>query len=441
MTGPSAFISSAARYCDCTTDNLALSVDTGPTNPAMQCSAGETEICLQPSCHLALALQGGGGGNASQANYINAMAHLHQLHGHNQAPKPGLGGPELNRGGFGLDSLAAQGVANSLGQGPSPVPGVGSGMGNSAAGSYGLGQQQQPGTQLGVNNLNVLSAAAQQRTLQQIQRQQLQQQQQAQLQKLNLQQLLQRQQQQQAVAQQMTAQEGSAERILSELGKTLARMGISVDAAVNAGLLGGLSVPDLTTLLSSHAGETQRMQAAGVQPQPQMAAQLFGPSGAAQLQSSNAALQGGSTSLAGGMGGGNMQVPLHSQQQQGQGQQLGGHLGAQLQAMSLGQQQVLPEQQGGPQVGQRQGQGQGPPQMGGLSASLQGQQGQVPHCQGLPQDTGVGTRDTLDRVASSPDVGRPGSMAHSLEAASVVVSVCQLCTLRAQATCVTIWGR
>lgn len=375
------------------------------------------------------------------------MAHLHQLHGHNQAPKPGLGGPELNRGGFGLDGLAAQGVANSLGQGPSPVPGVGNGMGNSAPGSYGLGQQQQPGPQLGVNNLNVLSAAAQQRTLQQIQRQQLQQQQQAQLQKLNLQQLLQRQQQQQAVAQQMTAQEGSAERILSELGKTLARMGISVDAAVNAGLLGGLSVPDLTTLLSSHAGETQRMQAAGVQPQPQMAAQLFGPSGAAQLQSSNAALQGGSTNLAGGVGGGNMQVPLHSQQQQGQGQQLGGHLGAQLQAMSLGQQQVLleqqvlPEQQGGPQVGQLQQQRQGPPQMGGLSASLQGQQGQAPHCQGLPQDTVAGTRDPIDRVASSPDVGRPGSTAHSFEAASVVVSMCQLYTLRTQATCVTIRGQ
>ena len=369
------------------------------------------------------------------------MAHLHQLHGHNQAPKPGLGGPELNRGGFGLDGLAAQGVANSLGQGPSPVPGVGNGMGNGAPGGYGLGHQQQPGPQLGVNNLNVLSAAAQQRTLQQIQRQQLQQQQQAQLQKLNLQQLLQRQQQQQAVAQQMTAQEGSAERILSELGKTLARMGISVDAAVNAGLLGGLSVPDLTTLLSSHAGETQRMQAAGVQPQPQMAAQLFGPSGAAQLQSSNAALQGGSTTLAGGVGGSNMQVPLHSQQQQGQGQQLGGHLGAQLQAMSLGQQQALPEQPSGPQVGQlqQQRQGQGPPQMGGLSASLQGQQGQVPHCQGLPQDMDAGMRDTLNRVASSPDVGRPGSMAHSFEAASVVVSICQLYTLSAQAPCVTIW--
>ncbi|DBA81492.1 TPA: hypothetical protein ACH3X1_007271 [Trebouxia sp. C0004] len=140
----------------------------------------------------------GNGSSASQANYINAMAHLHQLHGHHSqnSPQP----------------------ASSLGQTlPDPFAHQVNG---------GLLQQQ----------------------------------------------MLRQQQQQQQAQPQVT----DAQRILLELGKTLAGLGITVEAAINAGLLGGLAVADVHTLCEAYAAEMQRMQLSGVQPQPQLASQIFG---------------------------------------------------------------------------------------------------------------------------------------------------------------------
>ncbi|DBA90991.1 TPA: hypothetical protein ACH3X2_004198 [Trebouxia sp. C0005] len=139
----------------------------------------------------------GNGSSASQANYINAMAHLHQLHGHHSQNPP-------------------QPAAAPLGQ---TVP-------------DGFAQQVNGGL---------------------------------------LQQQILRQQQQQAQPQVTDAQ-----RILLELGKTLAGLGITVEAAINAGLLGGLAVADVHTLCEAYAAEVQRMQLSGVQPQPHLAGQVFG---------------------------------------------------------------------------------------------------------------------------------------------------------------------
>ncbi len=139
----------------------------------------------------------GNGSSASQANYINAMAHLHQLHGHHsQNPPP-------------------QQAAASLGQN---LP-------------DGFTQHLNGGL---------------------LQQQILRQQQQAQ------------------------PQVNDAQRILLELGKTLAGLGITVEAAINAGLLGGLAVADVHTLCEAYAAEVQRMQLTGVQPQPHLAGQVFG---------------------------------------------------------------------------------------------------------------------------------------------------------------------
>jgi len=139
----------------------------------------------------------GNGSSASQANYINAMAHLHQLHGHHSQNPP-------------------QTAAAPLGQ---TLP-------------DGFAQQVNGGL---------------------------------------LQQQILRQQQQQAQPQVTDAQ-----RILLELGKTLAGLGITVEAAINAGLLGGLAVADVHTLCEAYAAEVQRMQLSGVQPQPHLAGQVFG---------------------------------------------------------------------------------------------------------------------------------------------------------------------
>lgn len=140
----------------------------------------------------------GNGSTASQANYINAMAHLHQLHGHHSQTPPQ----------------------------PAPAP---------------LGQTLPEGFAQQLNG------------------------------GLLQQQILRQQQQQQAQPQVTDAQ-----RILLELGKTLAGLGITVEAAINAGLLGGLAVADVHTLCEAYAAEVQRMQLSGVQPQPHLAGQVFG---------------------------------------------------------------------------------------------------------------------------------------------------------------------
>ena len=49
-----------------------------------------------------------------------------------------------------------------------------------------------------------------------------------------------------------------------------------MEAAINAGLLGGLAVADVHTLCEAYAAEVQRMQMSGVQPQPHLAGQVFG---------------------------------------------------------------------------------------------------------------------------------------------------------------------
>lgn len=141
----------------------------------------------------------GNGSSASQANYINAMAHLHQLHGnHSQNP---------------------------------PAPVTAASLGQTAPNSYahplngGLLQQQ------------ILRAQP---------------------------------------PQQPQPQVNDAHRILLELGKTLAGLGITVEAAINAGLLGGLAVADVHTLCDAYAAEVRRMQLTGVQPQPHLAHHFLG---------------------------------------------------------------------------------------------------------------------------------------------------------------------
>lgn len=150
----------------------------------------------------------GNGHSASQANYINAMAHLHQLHGqHNQTPQPSTANTTVEHGPPDAYSQQLTG---------------------------GLLQQQ------------VLRA------------QQLQ------------------QQQQQQQHQQQHPQVNDAHRILLELGKTLAGLGITVEAAINAGLLGGLAVADVHTLCDAYATEVRRMQVAGLAPQPHLAHHFLG---------------------------------------------------------------------------------------------------------------------------------------------------------------------
>ena len=80
--------------------------------------------------------------------------------------------------------------------------------------------------------------------------------------------------------QQQQPQVNDAHRILLELGKTLAGLGITVEAAINAGLLGGLAVADVHTLCDAYAAEVRRMQLTGVQPQPQLAHHFLGGQGA-----------------------------------------------------------------------------------------------------------------------------------------------------------------
>ena len=94
-----------------------------------------------------------------------------------------------------------------------------------------------------------------------------------------LQQQILRQQQQQAQAQVPIANDNS-HRVLLELGKTFAALGITVEAAINAGLLGGLAVADVHTLCEANAAEVHRMQLTGIQPQPHLANQVFGNQGA-----------------------------------------------------------------------------------------------------------------------------------------------------------------
>ena len=79
--------------------------------------------------------------------------------------------------------------------------------------------------------------------------------------------------------QQQQPQINDAHRILLELGKTLAGLGITVEAAINAGLLGGLAVADVHTLCDAYAAEVRRMQLTGVQPQPHLAHHFLGGQG------------------------------------------------------------------------------------------------------------------------------------------------------------------
>lgn len=87
------------------------------------------------------------------------------------------------------------------------------------------------------------------------------------------QQILRQQQQQQA---QVPVATDNSHRVLLELGKTFAALGITVEAAINAGLLGGLAVADVHTLCEANAAEVHRMQLTGIQPQPHLANQVFG---------------------------------------------------------------------------------------------------------------------------------------------------------------------
>lgn len=141
------------------------------------------------------------GSDASQANYINAMAHLHQLHGHHNQTPP-------------------QPAAANLGQ----------------------------NLRNGFNHQQLDGGLLQQHILRQ---------------------------QQQAQAQVPVANDNS-HRVLLELGKTFAALGITVEAAINAGLLGGLAVADVQTLCEASAAEVHRMQLTGIQPQPHLANQVFG---------------------------------------------------------------------------------------------------------------------------------------------------------------------
>lgn len=140
------------------------------------------------------------GSSASQANYINAMAHLHQLHGHHNQNTPQPAAPALGQN-------LPDGFSQHL--------------------NGGLLQQQ------------ILR------------------------------------QQQQAQAQAPIAND-NGQRVLLELGKTFAGLGITVEAAINAGLLGGLAVADVHTLCEAYAAEVHRMQLTGIQPQPHLAGQVFG---------------------------------------------------------------------------------------------------------------------------------------------------------------------
>ena len=91
------------------------------------------------------------------------------------------------------------------------------------------------------------------------------------------QQILRQQQQQQQQAQaQAPAANDNGQRVLLELGKTFAGLGITVENAINAGLLGGLAVADVQTLCEAYAAEVHRMQVTGIQPQPHLANQVFG---------------------------------------------------------------------------------------------------------------------------------------------------------------------
>ena len=139
--------------------------------------------------------------STSQASYINAMAHLHQLHGHHNQPPP-------------------QPAPTNLGQ---TLP-------------EGFAHQQLNG---GLLQQHILR------------------------------------QQQQAQAQ-VPVPPDNSHRVLLELGKTFAALGITVEAAINAGLLGGLAVADVQTLCDANAAEVHRMQLTGIQPQPHLANQVFG---------------------------------------------------------------------------------------------------------------------------------------------------------------------
>eukprot|EP01025_Chloroclados_australasicus_P036372 TRINITY_DN3708_c2_g1_i1.p1 TRINITY_DN3708_c2_g1~~TRINITY_DN3708_c2_g1_i1.p1 ORF type:complete len:709 (-),score=91.47 TRINITY_DN3708_c2_g1_i1:580-2481(-) len=51
----------------------------------------------------------------------------------------------------------------------------------------------------------------------------------------------------------------SAQELLVQLGVCFARLGISIEAAANAGLLGGLGAPDICLLADAHASEKRRL--------------------------------------------------------------------------------------------------------------------------------------------------------------------------------------
>lgn len=120
--------------------------------------------------------------------------------------------------------------------------------------------------------------------------------------------------QQQAQAQVPVANDNS-HRVLLELGKTFAALGITVEAAINAGLLGGLAVADVHTLCKANAAEVHRMQLTGIQPQPHLANQVFGNQAALKPDVSVADLLARS-GVAGGVPGTNPAILAAARQQQ-----------------------------------------------------------------------------------------------------------------------------
>lgn len=62
---------------------------------------------------------------------------------------------------------------------------------------------------------------------------------------------------------------------VQDIGRTLAQLNITVDSAVNAGLLGGLSASDVRIVGDAHSQEVERMKAASAAPASQGAAGLL----------------------------------------------------------------------------------------------------------------------------------------------------------------------
>ncbi|KAK9816962.1 hypothetical protein WJX72_007550 [[Myrmecia] bisecta] len=93
------------------------------------------------------------------------------------------------------------------------------------------------------------------------------------------------------------------------LGKTIAQLGLTVEAAVNAGLLGGLSVADIRVLAEAHYHEATRLKGGAVQ-----------PSKAQHIQAAQQAAMAAERMRYGGLAN-SLQLQQHQQQQVAQLQQ------------------------------------------------------------------------------------------------------------------------